>query len=174
VEIRRVVQIARVVPYRFTYCIKRSNTRHLPPASSSVDHRLLSITRCRLGLNHERRERKSTLRVSQGNVFSLSVAPILISSVRPRSNGSKDSRNKLPDPRRRFWIRLPSPAARALPRAPIKGYMSPTTSALNSRCIIRRNRSPHLQIDMAAALAEALICGDQSQEGSGNRSFPSR
>ncbi len=42
---------------------------------------------------------------------------------------SMDSRNKLPHPRRGFWIRPPSPAARALPRVPITGYMSPTTSA---------------------------------------------
>ena len=45
---------------------------------------------------------------------------------------------------------------------------------LNSIRIIYRNRSPHLQIDVAAALAEALICGDQWQKGSSNRSFPLR
>ena len=87
---------------------------------------------------------------------------------------AKDSRNKLPHPRRGFWIRLRSPAVRAFPRVPMKGCMSRTTSAPNSRRIIHRNRSPHLQIDVAAALAEALICGDQSQKDSRNRSFPSR
>ncbi len=41
----------------------------------------------------------------------------------------KDSRNKPPHPRRGFWIQPPSPAARALPRVPIKGHTSPATSA---------------------------------------------
>ena len=42
---------------------------------------------------------------------------------------AKDSRNKLPHPWRGFWIRPPSTAARAPRRVPIKGYISPATSA---------------------------------------------
>ena len=42
---------------------------------------------------------------------------------------TRDRRDKLSHPRRGFWIRWPSPAVLGLPRVPIKGYMSPTTSA---------------------------------------------
>jgi hypothetical protein len=57
------------------------------------------------------------------------VAELPIAGIGGETVWAKDSRNKLPHPRRGFWIRPPSPAARVLPRVPVKGYMSPTASA---------------------------------------------
>ncbi len=57
------------------------------------------------------------------------VAELPIAGISGEIVWAKDSQNKLPHPRRGFRIRSPSPAVRALPRVPIRGYISPATCA---------------------------------------------
>ncbi len=84
------------------------------------------------------------IRVTENTVKASTTNLRMLTSRCPwgsRDHLRKDSRNKLPHARRSFWIRPPSPAARARPRVQIKGHTSPTTSALSSRRIIHRNRA---------------------------------
>jgi len=53
----------------------------------------------------------------------------------------RDRRDKLPHPRRGFWMPALPPAVRALPRVPIKGNMLPKTPALQFERIIHRDRA---------------------------------